>query len=279
MKKIGTIILAIILLILAILIWFRRDNFKHINKDWRIGIVTPEGLEMVVISPTRRMVNIMKIDGKTQVWIPGGIGWSNQNRVKEILEKSDDKKLINKVFFFNFGFVPETIEYLNNVDDWNSNSRLLKTMGILSWLNFNYMRDRIIFNNEIITKDLLSMDSFLDEVMMRDFADSDLVNEEDIRIAVVNTTQENGLASFLSSRLEWAGASVISATNDNKDIKSDCLMTLGLGTENTMAAKLITQVFSCEKENGENLSEGEIELYFGENFTKVIKYDSYVRTF
>lgn len=279
MKKIIAIIFIIGILIISILIWFKREDFKHIQKDWKIAIVTQNGWGMVTISPGRRMVNSIKIDKNINLWIPGGIGWIEQNRVKKVLNESDDKRLVNKVFFYNFGFIPDKVEYLNEVDQWNNTNQLLKTMGLLSWINFNYIRDRIIFNDDLVSKDLLTLDSYFSDVMMRDFADTDLINEEDIKLSIINSSQENGLASFVSSKLEWAGMSVVSSGNETKEINDSCLMVVGSGVDNSKTQKTLTDLFGCKKERDMSLADGEIELYFGENFTKVLKYSSYVRTF
>lgn len=279
MKRILGILLLVIFSILLILMWFKRDNFKHINRDWKIGVVTQNGWEIVNISPGRRMVNSIIIDENVELWVGGDGGWMDQNRVKKILSETDDKKFIERVFFYNFGFIPDKIEYLNEVGEWNNNGKLLKIMGVLSWLNFSYMRDRMIFNDDLIDKDLLSLNSYFNDVMMRDFSDTDLINEEDIKLTVINASQENGLAAFISSRLEWVGMSVISSGNENREIKDSCLMVLGPGTENTVTHVTLKSLFECGKELDMNLSDGEIELYFGENFSKVLKYSSYVRTF
>lgn len=279
MKKILGVLFLIIFLMISILIWLKRDDFKHIKRDWKIGVVTQNGWEMVTISPGRRMVNSIKIDKKVNLWIPGGSGWIDQDRVKEILNKTDDKKFINNVFFYNFGFIPDKVEYLNETDGWNNNGELLKTMGLLSWINFNYMRDRIIFNDDEVSKDLLTQNSYFGEVMMRDFADTELINNEDIKLTIINSSQENGLAGFISSRLEWAGMSVVSSGNENREMQSDCLMVLGSNTENSVTEKTLTKLLGCKKESDSNLADGEIELYLGENFAKVLKYSSYVRTF
>lgn len=279
MKKILGVFLLIFLLIIGGVVWSKREDFKHVKRDWKIGVVSQNGWEIVTISPGRRMVNSTKIDKKVKIWIPGDFGWIDQERVKKILSESPDKKLINKIFFYNFGFVPDEVEYLNQVDDWNDNGRLLKTMGLLSWLNFSYMRDRVIFNDDLITKDLDTLDSYFNEVMMRDFADTELINEEETKLTVINTSQENGLAGFVSSRLEWAGMSVVSSANEIREIKDSCLMVLGPGSEKSVTKKSLTNLFDCKQERDLNLADGEIELYFGDNFAKVLKYSSYVRTF
>lgn len=279
MKKIVIIFFLVFFLTALSVIWFRREDFKHIKRDWKIGVVTQDGLEMVMISPTRRMVNSIKIDKNVKVWIPGELGWIDQNRVKDVVEKSGDKKLIEKIFFYNFGFITDKVEYLNEPDDWNNNSELLKTMGLLSWLNFNYMRERVIFNDDVVSKDLLTLDSYFSDVMMRDFADTDLINEEGIKLTVVNSSQENGLAGFISSRLEWAGMSVVSSASEGKEMSEACLIALGPNTENSLTQKTLVNMLDCKKGRDLNLSDGEIELYFGENFAKVLKYSSYVRTF
>lgn len=273
MKKKVLGFLLILFLIIVGVVWIKRENFKYIKKDWRIGVVTQNGWGIVTISPARRMVSSIKIDKKVRLWIPGETGWIDQDRVKKVLDETSN------IFFYNFGFIPDKVEYLDEVEDWNNNSGLLKTMGLLSWLNFNYMRDRVIFNDDLVNKDLRTLGSYFSEVMMRDFADTELIDNEDIKLTVINASQENGLAGFVSSRLEWAGMSVVSSGNENREIKEFCLIVLGPNTENSVTERKLTSLLNCEKENNLDLADGEIELYFGENFAKVLKYSSYVGTF
>ncbi len=239
-------------------------------------VIANDGIALINISIERRVVNIMKIDKKVNLWIPGGIGWSNQERVKDLLK--DDKK-INDVMFYNFGFIPEKVVSLDSISEWRELSNLVKYLGWGRYLYFNFFRENMIFNNEIIST--LMEDNFnkLSEVMVRDFVESDMFENDDTKISIVNTTSQNGLASFIGNRIEWLGGLVISVGNEKKDMNENCILQKSDLRKDLWWDDELKKLFDCKIEINNSLSEDQIELYFGDKFSEMIKYNSYVRTF
>jgi hypothetical protein len=131
----------------------------------------------------------------------------------------------------------------------------------------------MIFKDEIIKKDIHQSGDLLDEIMVRDFAETKVVNE-DIRLSIVNTTNMDGLADFMANNLERLGFSVISVSGET-DNKDGCQIIYGPKVEETFSWNLLKGLFDCPKRMDTNLNEGEIELYFDDKFASVIKYPSY----
>jgi hypothetical protein len=90
---------------------------------------------------------------------------------------------------------------------------------------------------------------------------------------VINSSNVDGLANFITKQLERAGFSVVSVT-DGDDLDK-CKLAYGQGVEKTFSWKVLKGLFDCETERDSSLNEGEAELYLGENLAEVIKYPSY----
>lgn len=257
---------------------------RYLNNGWdgkndiRIGVVTPEEIGMVVISPGRKMVSILRIDQKVKIWIPGGMGWYQSNRFKKIVEQEKLGNKIDSVFFYNFGFLATNIVDINRFDDWRSNSVLWGQLGGLGGIfRYKMLSDRLIYKEDTITGDLINNEGNLDEIMPRDFADNQLLNDSS-RISLINTTTESGLANFVGNRLGWAGFSVVAAENSPEAVEN-CQLVFGEGAETSEAFKKIKKIFDCQAKKDSGLGNQEIELYLGQKMASVIKYSSYVGTF
>jgi hypothetical protein len=133
-----------------------------------------------------------------------------------------------------------------------------------------------LIKNDILNKDIKEEENLLDELMVRDFAETAVV-KEDLKLSVFNLTNISGLANFMARRLEWMGFSVISTETLVDDYGIDsCLIKYKLETKKSLGWKMITDSLNkCKEEYDKNLNDGEIELYFGNNFSSVIKYPSY----
>ena len=95
-----------------------------IEKSWQnndlLGIITPNQIALLSISPERGMINQVSVDSEVEVWLPGGMGWYPSNKILKIYE-ADKNTGINKTdFYYNFGFMPENIVVLDEVGDWRS---------------------------------------------------------------------------------------------------------------------------------------------------------------
>ena len=133
----------------------------------------------------------------------------------------------------------------------------------------------MLFKEEILDRDIKDEENLLDELMIRDFAETNVVNE-DLKLSVFNLTNINGLANFMTRRWEWMGFSVMSVESLMTSETEDCLIKYKLDVNKSLGWRMINDLMkNCQNEYDENLNEGEIEFYFGEGFSSMIKYPSY----
>lgn len=274
MKKFKRILWVVFILGVGLFFLFKfyRGEGQTKNRDLKIGVITEKGLKIISISAERKIINILKIDGGVQLWIPGGLGWYRNDRIKKILDQENKRQKVSDIFFYNLGFIPDNVYFLNGEDDWKK----ISVLGLGNWLKFRIFGRNFIVNEEQISGDFINKnDSFLNNIMARDFADTKVVNDE-TRLTIVNVTSESGLADFVANRLTWAGFSVVSLDNSTDDIKK-CLIKSGSKTENNYVLNVLNKLFGCELKEDTDLDEYETELYLGESLVQMLKYPSYKR--
>lgn len=258
-------ILPVLILVIGLMFFFL--NKKSINgEDYKIAILADDGVAMVSFSPERKMINILKLDQESKLWIPGGLGWYRNEVIKGLLTQEKQLDEIDDLFFYNFGFKADKILILSKIDDWKNRC----------WLRYGWWSNKMLLKEEVLNKDVKEEENLLDEIMVRDLAETKIV-KEDLKLSVFNLTNISGLANFMARRLEWMGFSVISTETlvDDYDI-DNCLIKYKLETKKSLGWKMITDSLNkCKKEYDKNLNDGEIELYFGNSFSSVIKYPSY----
>lgn len=271
MKK----IFGVVILLLIVGIFIRRGWRKN---DFRMGIVGPEEVAMLSISPERGMVNLVKVDSEVLLWLPGGRGWYPSNKMKKIA-KNDKENLMDRMFYYNFGFRPEKIAYVENIEEWR-NWTLIKYIGIVDWLRFKFQEENWLYKEESIKRSLLADKELLDEVLPRDLADSELLRGE-LKMTVINASGENGLGSFSADRLNWMGFNVVGV--ESETAKENCeLVVSTLANELTKKyADILDDIYECSRISNNTILSNELLLYLGQNYASMIKYDSYnyVRTF
>jgi len=278
-KKYFNLLVVFVLIVLFLgLSLFKKNKENNGNDDFRFAIIGDKSLEMVSISPQRTMVNVVKVSNSVPVWLPYGPAWYRVEQVKQTL--SDDKnnqRTANSLFWYNFGFIPDKVIYSNNENIWKNSSTLIANLGLINWVKYEFNSGRMLYKEENIKDDLLNSDDLLDEMMSRDFADS-RVSNDDFTLSVFNTTSEDGLASFISKRLEWSGFSVVSSESINKKV-DNCLIVYGPKTDTAFGWHILNKIFDCKSEYSDSLNENEAELYFGDNYVSMVKYSSYKRNF
>jgi len=274
-KKINLvlIILSSLFILIIIIKGIIGTNKTNNGLDFKFGIINKDGLELVSISNERKMTNDLIVKGETKVWSIDDGKWIESRELWN-MSKNDDKVLKN-IFWYNFGFNANKILVFEEKEQWKDDFNLIKIIGIKNWIKYRIDSDQMLFKRENIDKNLKENESFLDEVMSRDFADSKLVNEE-TRLSVFNTTNEEGLANFISKRLEWSGFLVIGSSTSEEKIDK-CLILYGDGVEASFGWQVINKVFDCEKKYDGGLNKDEMELYFGDNFATMIKYPEYLK--
>jgi len=240
------------LVLLGIKVKFRREG-----RDWKLAVVSDEGLAMISISKDREMLNVLNIDPTMPVWIPEGFGWYSGNKVKKLLNQERRWDLAKKIFFYNFGLVSDELVISDGMGDWRD------------W--------RYGWKYKLLARNLVEKEEteVSDEGMVRDFSDSSLINDE-TRIVVINETEEDGLAGFVAKSLERSGLSVVGIENSRGGKSEGCLWLYNRPPERVYAAEIMRKMLNCEEKVDDGLAESEWELYLGEDWAKMINYSSYV---
>jgi hypothetical protein len=264
-NKSGKLILGLGIIILfgIAVIWSLVNKNQKKGDDFKIGILADDGIAIVSISNQRKMINTLKIGTEVKLWVPEGLGWYRSGAMKKILQQENKVSLFDKVLFYNFGFVPDKIVVLKKTDDWKNKF----------WWQYFWNSGKMILKNEVIDKEISQSSDLLDEIMVRDFAESKVVNE-DLKLSMVNMTNMDGLADFMATNFERLGFSVISVSNDVNN-GSGCQITYGPKVEETFSWRLLSKIIDCPKKKDLTLNDNEVEFYFDEKFASVIKYPSY----
>jgi len=261
-KKIGWLVVFIMVVLVILVSIFK--NKKEKGDDYRVGVFADDGIAMISISKSRRMVNFLKLAPDAKVWIPEGMGWYRSEVVKKILNQENKKDLTQDLLFYNFGFSADKIIFLKKVDSWQTRFWWRTKFG------------NLINKNEVLDGDSDVQSDWLNEVMLRDFSESKIL-KEDVKISVVNLSKENGLAGFITDDLERLGFSVVWVSTGENEEKDGCTVLYGDEVEKTYSWSLLKEFFGkkCKVVNDTSLNSGEVEFYFDDKFASVIKYSSY----
>jgi hypothetical protein len=273
-NKIGVLFIALIVVFSAVkLIESKINNKNLMEDDFKIGVITESGLEMISISENRRMVNLLKVEGEANVWLPNEGIWKPVNQLKNTITASKNNQLIKDIFWYNFGFAFNKYTIENEIN-WKNDFWLISKMGLPRWIKYKINSGQMIVKEEKINNRLEENGELLDEIMPRDFAENKILSE-DLRLSVFNATSQSGLANFVGNRLEWAGFTVISTENTN-NFNEKCLLIGSQKAEVKIGWKKLLEIFKeCKIEYSDKLYEDEAELYFGDSFVSMIKYSSY----
>lgn len=236
--------------------------------DLRISRIDEQGIEMIGISFKRKMVSKIIIDKDELVWVPGGYGWYRSGSIRKLLENENKEFLLDKMLLLGFGFDNNLL-----IDSSKGESLLmLQKWGWYPWIKFKLEGSGWIQKEENFT-DLKNNRDVIDRIMLRDMADSDVL-ESQTRVVVYNSTNENGLAEFLGKDIERLGFAVIGW--ENSEVEKDLICRI-VTKEDT---SYITSKFSdCDLKIDKDLPDNLVEIYFGEKFAQMINYKSYVGTF
>jgi hypothetical protein len=265
MKRYKIIFGLLLLCFLLLSVIFAAKTKGKKGDDYRIGIFADDWIAMVSISKSRNMINFLKLNPESKVWIPQGMGWYRSEVVKKILSQEGKKNLYKDLLFYNFGFAADKVVILKKVDGWRSKF----------WWRVNL--GNLISKSEKLEGDSDIESDLLNGMMLRDFSESKVFNE-DLKVSVINTSQENGLAAFIANNLERLGFSVVFVSNGEKRENGNCSILYGGKVEESYSWVLLRDLFSnCEIISDLSLNTGEIEFYFGDEFASMIKYSSYKR--
>ena len=131
--------LMVLVVLLTSVIFSKGFKKNEEGSDFRIGIVADDGIALVSFSKERQMINVLKTQSESQVWIPKGMGWYRSEVVKKILQQEKKENLIGEMLFYNFGFTTDKIVVVKKIDDWKNKFwwRLRKSNNYLNkeeWL-------------------------------------------------------------------------------------------------------------------------------------------------
>lgn len=250
--------------------WWYGFGRKNWNNDIRVVVLGQEELGLLSISFERRMINLVKVSGSTKVWIPGGLSWYPVNRIPKILAQEQKNDLLSQIVFYNFGFLTRESIMTEEVDNWQDE---LMQSDWRKWLRYKVEAEEMLPKTEELSGEWLE-NSQIDELAVRDLADSRLVNEE-MRLVVINASSEVGLANFVAQRLTWAGLTVTDI--DKGDIFGEnCVVKLSERMKQSQGVGVLKQQFGCRLETIVDDS-SEVELYLGDKLAEMLNYSSYNR--
>ncbi|HOR02171.1 MAG TPA: hypothetical protein PKZ92_02835 [Candidatus Woesebacteria bacterium] len=246
--------------LVVMLAWSRTREEK--GRDLRLGVIADDGIGVVTISKDRQMISQMKIKGDTQAWIPGGLGWYRAEAVKKILLQEKKTGWGRNIFIYGLGFYPDKVVWVDKIEDWKSRY----------W--WQMLRNNNLLNkNEDLVGNIDENEIYLDQVMLRDFAETKVV-EAEVKLSVINTSLANGLAGFITKRLERLGFSVVSVSTEEGG-ENECKILYGEKVAGSYPLKVLTEIFDCQVSKGDSLNENEIEIYLTDSFSTMIDYPSY----
>ena len=247
-------------LILLLGAFFWNDYKWNGTSDLKIGIITNDKVSVLILSPSRRMINRIETQGNTPILINGGYGWYEANKIKKLLEQENKTNLAKEIFFYNFGVIVDRVE-------WQDRGLMVGNLGIWGYIRFRISGENYLSNKEILATDKEKNEALLDEVGMRDLADSEIL-AQNLKVSIYNNSNTSGLAVFMGKRFDWMGLSVIE-TNNAIDNKTEMCKVVN-GSEKIK--KLLKEIWDCEYVDDKNLDNKEMEIYFGEKFAKMLKY-------
>lgn len=257
-----------IIIILALLV---KRSWR--NNDFRLGIITPDQVAILSISPSRGMINLLTVNPEVELWLPEGMGWYQSNKIKKIFDSEKNTELMEKMFYYNFGFIPNKTAIFTKVSDWRD-WKLVKYLGVVDWARYLFEQENWLYKTETINRSFDLEKDILDEVLPRDFADSKLQGGE-IKVTVVNGTEENGLGAFVADRLSWMGFNVVSVESEGKKIACEIMVKTGANDLTKKSADILAKMYKCSQVSNTTLLSDEIILYLGQDFASMIKYSSY----
>ena len=244
------------------------------GEDFRLAVLGDESLDLISISESRKMINILNVKGDVKLWVSRGYSWYRTDKLKKLLKEENQKFLAKEVLFYNFAFVPDKTLWLKEPGNWNSFYFWVKNLGIINTWYFKSIRPNLLIKEEIIDKTSFNSEE-MDKWLSRDLSDNSLL-ESDAKIEVINKTGEKGLANFLAKRLGWSGFLVSRVGTESED--KDCWLVYSEKEDDMDSYPLmyLKNVFSvCKLKKSERLVKGEFVLEVGKVLTKLIKYKSY----
>lgn len=261
---------------ILIVFWLIRAIGSEVE-DFRILTINDSGIVLRSVSWQRMMINELKVAPEVEIWIPRGMGWYQSGKIKKLLFQQKKQDLAGDMAFYNFGFIPDVVIYSDS-QDWVFDREIISKWGVNNFMRYFINRSKLMIKEEVVNSDLADATDILNNLVQRDLADSRLL-KEDLRLTVYNQGQSDGLAGFMSRILEWSGFTVVGIENSGGDVDT-CLVNYGSKADNTYGFEIVKKEFpECKYVEDKGIGEVEVELFFGDKFSQMLNYQSYVRTF
>ncbi len=265
-------IVALLVIVVSIVCWWLISN-KYNDNDFRLAFVTDKGVTLRSVSWQRRMVNEVVVDNDVYLWVPKGMGWYQSDKLRKLLLMEKKETLAADIMFFNFGFSPDVVIF--DHDNWLTNMSVISKWGVLNVAKYWWYRLSIMVKEISVEGTLDEKNSILSQVAERDLSDSRVIND-DLRLTLFNEGQSSGLATYISQILEWSGFNVVGVENAPPS-NDGCLISYGPKSEIAYGFGLLKRYFSeCQWAMNKDLQDKEIELYFGDKYSQMINYASYI---
>jgi len=275
MTKNKIYILVIVGVILIIFGCVYREKLRLTNNDFRVGIVSQNGIVIKSISKDRNMINTLQVGSEVPVWIPRGMGWYNAGKIAKLLGQENKPELLSEVLFYNFGFVPDVVLTNQNANLF-FNWQVCQKWGWLNYLGFWITSGQMMVKEEEYNQNIDDLTVYMGKVASRDFADNRLLRE-DLRISIFNASGLSGMASFIARNLQWSGLTVVGIDNYPDSI-AKCKIVFGTKAASSYGFEMLKNRFpECENSQNDKLGEMEVELYFGDSFAQMLNYQSYIQ--
>ncbi|MFZ2153095.1 MAG: hypothetical protein WAV41_03490 [Microgenomates group bacterium] len=248
---------------------------KTTSSDFRIAYINSKGVQIESISVQRRMINKLIIPETVEMWIPGGLGWYESGKLAKLLKQEKQEKRIGDILWKNLGYDANIVVFdeKKSFRDWIN---MLKLWGGSNFLKYILMESNLLTKQEVVKGQLTMIGDFLAEIMSRDFADSQVMEEAAI-VSVYNTGNSKGLASLVARNLEWSGLTINSVRNEAPEMSFDrCLVIYGENSRVLEAQKMIAKYFGeCNLIKKSILNSQEVEFYVNDKYAEMINYNSY----
>jgi hypothetical protein len=264
----------VIVVILFFLLFIFRNQLQYSGNDFKIATLSDDGITLRLISSERKLMNVLTIGEEVPIWVPKGMGWYQAGRIKKLLLSEKKMDLVNDLFFYNFGFIPDVI-ILGEPENWINSGQVINKWGWLNYLNYRGVSEEMINRSEVISGDNREkLEEYLNESGQRDFADSRMLRE-DLRISIYNTSLVGGMANFVAKNLELSGLTVVGIDNFEGGVEK-CKLVYGNKADVSYGFEVMKRQFAdCQEEKNEKLGENEVELYLGDGFAQMLNYESY----
>lgn len=249
--------------------WWLGGGRENWSRDFRMIVLSPKELGLVSVSPRRQMVNVVKVDAGVRVWIPGGLGWYSVDQLAKIVDQEKKESIVIDLAFYNFGFLSNRVLRVSEFGDWDGS--LMSRVGWGRWWWYKLVSVEMLPKVESLMGEKID-EEMMEKLAVRDLSDS-LLAEEDMRLVVVNASQQVGLANFVAKRLTWSGLMVTDVDAD-EEIKVDrCLLQIPDWLRNSAGVEMVRLRLGCRQEVIDDNSD-EVELYLGDALAEMLNYSS-----